>query len=89
MRILDEKAIIDKYADVNGKHIGKRAYVGAHSYIGKHVKIGELAVIHKFVLLLADAAIKPTEIVIGTPTSLLFYQYGAREISSDEYDNFF
>lgn len=81
----DERAIIDRHADINAKYIDKRAYVGAHSNVGKNVNIGELAVIHEYVLLLADVAIKPTEIVVRTQTSLILYQRGARDVSSDEY----
>lgn len=65
--------------------MGKRAYIGQHCIIGPKVNIGDLAVSHGYAVLKSDTKIKPSEIVIRTPTSKLFYQRGARTVSSNEY----
>lgn len=86
---IDEKAIVDKYTKFDGNYIGKRAYIGIFNSIGSKSRIGELAVVHEYVSLPSGTIVKPTDIVIQTPTSLYLYKICARNISSNEYDHHF
>lgn len=86
--ILDEMAIIDKFAEVNAEYVGKHAYIGIQSEIGKKSIIGESAVILEFAVLPSHVFVLPTEIVARTPTSLCFYRQCAGYILDDEYEPF-
>lgn len=79
--------MIDQYAKFDGKYLGQRGYVGQYCVIESNVKVGDWAVVHQYARISFHAfpEIKPTEIAIRTPTSLLLYEQCTRNVSSAEY----
>lgn len=80
----DKKAIIEHHAKFEGEYIEKRGYVGHHCNVRSRV-IGELAVVHEYARLGPNTEVRPTEIYIRTPTSLILYGHSDRNVSSEEY----
>lgn len=76
---------MDQYAQFDGEYIGKRGYVGQYCIIGSKVNIGELAVVHEYAVLKPGVQVNPTEIIIRTQTSEIFYRRATEDLSTDEY----